>query len=133
MLCSCGHTSSHYSIRPAAQFGDLPRTICRNCAYPRPRVTVTNPYAGLVLEHATDELGQPIRVNSLRQMREAESRYHFRSLVANERSCDFDKPPQLRPRDLFEQTTETGGWLYPEIAEEMVRELRETGEIGPAS
>lgn len=81
------------------------------------------------LEHAHDEFGQPVRVSSLRQLQAAERRYGFKSLVANEREADFDKPPQHRPKDLMEATSAAGGWLYPEIAESMIQELREQGEI----
>lgn len=81
------------------------------------------------LEHAHDEMGNPVRVTSLRQLQDAERRYGFKSLVANEREADFDKPPQHRQKDLHEATSEAGGWLYPEIAESMVQEMRESGEI----
>jgi hypothetical protein len=83
----------------------------------------------LTLDHVTDEAGRPVEVTSLRQMQEAETRYRFKSLVANEREADFDKPPQTREKDLFEATTESGGWLYPEIVEAMLPELRAAGEI----
>jgi len=38
---------------------------------------VNSPYQGLVLEHAHDENGRPIVVNSLRDMSKAEEKYHF--------------------------------------------------------
>jgi len=126
MLCACGHDATHYTIRLTASG---PRTCCRACRSPRLHQSIVNPYASLRLEHATDDLGNPLEVSSLRQLREAERRYHFRSLVANEREADFDKPPQHQPKDLLEQTTEQGGWLYPEVAEGLIREMRETGEL----
>jgi hypothetical protein len=126
LLCDCTHDSPTYSIRltPAG-----PRTICRNCRHPRLRQSVANPFSSLRLDHAHDELGNPVEITSLRQMQQAERRYKFRSLVANEREADFDKPPQHRQKDLFEATSESSGWLYPEIVEAMLPELREAGEI----
>jgi hypothetical protein len=127
MICdTCGCDSSTYSVRLTAAG---PRRCCRVCRSPRLRQSVANPFANLRLEHAHDELGNPVEVTSLRQLQEAEKRYKFRSLVANERSADFDKPPQHRQKDLFEATTEAGGWLYPEIVEALIPELREAGEI----
>lgn len=126
MLCSCGHESSAYSVR-LTRLG--PHTCCRACAFPR-ICSVANPYDNFELEHVHDDNGRPLRVTSLRQMHEAERRHRFKSLVANERSADFDKPPQTRVPDLFEQTSARGGWLYPELAEQQIREMRETGEIG---
>jgi hypothetical protein len=41
------------------------------------RNSVNDPYSGLVLEHALDEKGQPIKVNSLRDMSKAEAQYGF--------------------------------------------------------
>lgn len=126
MICSCGHSATHYSVRLTAAG---PRTCCRSCRSPRLHQSVANPFSSLRLDHATDEQGQPVEVSSLGQLREAEKRYHFKSLVANECSADFDKPPQHRPKDLLEQTTEQRGWLYPEVAEGLIREMRETGEL----
>lgn len=127
MTCSrCGHDSTSFSVRlsPSGL-----RAVCRHCSAPRLRESVINPFASLRLDHAHDELGNPIEVTSLRQLQQAEKRYWFRSLVANERAADFDKPPQHRQKDLFEATSESGGWLYPEVAEAMIPELREAGEI----
>lgn len=126
MTCDCGHNSPSYSVRLTAAG---PRTRCRTCLTPPRRGSSVNPFAALTLDHATDEQGQPVSVSSLRQLREAEQRYQFKSLVANERESKFDHPPQQRHQDLLERTTESGGWLYPEIAEQQIRELREQGEI----
>lgn len=126
MNCNCGHDSSSYSVR--LTLGG-PRTICRNCRSPRMRESVANPFSAMRLDHAHDELGNPVEVTSLRQLQMAEKRYKFKSLVANEREADFDRPPQTRNPDLFEATTEAGGWLHPEIAIPMIEELREAGEI----
>jgi hypothetical protein len=62
-------------------------------------------------------------------MQMAEKRFKFKSLVANEREVDFDRPPQTKHKDLFEATTEAGGWLHPEVALPMIEELRACGEI----
>ena len=127
MICSrCGHDTPSFRVR-LTSFG--PQTICRHCSSPHPRESVANPFSALRLDHAYDESGNPVEVTSLRQLQEAEKRYKFKSLVANEREADFDKPPQHRQKDLFEATTESGGWLYPELAEAMIPELREAGEI----
>lgn len=127
MICSrCGHDSSSFSIRITSAGS---QRVCRHCTSAHPRQSVVNPFASLRLDHVTDEMGQPVEVTSLRQMQQAERRYKFRSLVANEREADFDKPPQHRQKDLFEATSEAGGWLHPEIAEPLIREMRETGEL----
>lgn len=126
MLCDCGHESSCFTINVSPRG---PRRVCRNCRSPRVRESVFNPFASMELEHAHDELGQPVRVSSLRQLQAAERRYGFKSLVANEREADFDKPPQTRDKDLFEETSAAGNWLYPEIAEGLIKEMRDQGEI----
>ena len=127
MICSrCGHDSSSFSVRFTARG---PQRVCRHCTSPQARDSVVNPFASLVLDHVHDDQGRPVEVTSLRQLQQAERRYKFRSLVANEREADFNKPPQHRQKDLFEATSESGGWLHPEIAEPMIRELREAGEI----
>lgn len=127
MICSrCQHDSTSFSIRLTSSGS---RVVCRHCSSPRLRESVANPFASLRLDHAHDELGNPIEVTSLRQLQSAEKRYKFRSLVANERAADFDKPPQHQPQDLFRATSESGGWLYPEVAEALIPELREAGEI----
>lgn len=127
MICSrCGCDSSSYSVRLTTMGA---RRICRHCSSSRARQSVVNPFASLRMDHVHDEFGQPVEVTSLRQLQQAERRYKFRSLVANEREADFDKPPQHRQKDLFEATSESGGWLYPDVVEAMLPELREAGEI----
>jgi hypothetical protein len=81
------------------------------------------------MEHVHGDDGQPLNVSSLRELREAEKRHQFKSLVANESECDFQKPPQHREKDLFERTSEAGGWLFPDVAEGLIYEMRETGEL----
>ena len=126
MICDCTHDSSAYSVclTPAG-----PRTRCRACRFPPTHQSVANPFASLTLTHAHDACGNSIEVTSLRQLQIAEKQYKLRSLVANEREADFDRPPQTRHKDLFEATSEAGGWLYPELAEAMIPELRDAGEI----
>lgn len=139
MICSkCGADSVAYTVR-LTPLG--PRVCCRRCRSPRSRPSCVNPYAGLVLDHVHDEHGRSVEVSSLRQIRDAEKRYRFRSLVANENSADFDKPPQLAAtqRSVFDQMNEPwrdedgewheSHWLYPEIAQEQVRELAAEGEL----
>jgi len=106
-----------------------PRRICRHCRSPRMRESLVNPYYDLTLDHVHDHSGQPVRVTSLRQLQQAEKEFKFKSLVGNEREADFDKPPQTPKRDLFDAMTEENKWLFPDIGLEMVRELRESGEI----
>lgn len=126
MICDqCGFDASCFSVRLTARG---PRRVCRVCRSPRARQSVVNPY-DLTLDHVHGHDGQPVRVSSLRQLQAAEREFGFKSLVANEREADFDKPPQTRQKDLFEATSEAGGWLYPELAEAMIPELREAGEI----
>ena len=135
MLCDCGHDSSSFTVQRGARGM---KRVCRNCRNPRLRESVFNPFAALELEHVSDDMGQPLRVSSLRQLREAEKRYEFKSLVANERESDFDKPPQHRQKSLVEQMSEPyrdeeGNWheshfLYPEIARELAAEMVLEGE-----
>lgn len=119
-------------------------TECKVCEYPRHSVAVcTNPYSDLTLTHCLDEQGQPVRVTSKRQLLEAEKRYNFRSLVAHTDSINFDKPPQdklanLHPADRIAQQMQEQvgrrdskgnklGFLYPEVANAQLRELKEKG------
>jgi hypothetical protein len=103
---------------------------CHVCAKPRHAGGgCLNPFAALTLTHARDELDQPIQVSSLRQLRQAEQRYHFKSVVANSDERGFDTPPSTRTPDLFEQMSQETKWLYPDVAESLVREMREAGEL----
>ena len=136
MLCDCGHDSPSFSICLTSAG---PRSRCRTCLYPPARSSVANPYADLTLDHVHDETGSPLRVTSLAQMREAERRYRFRSLVANVDSVRHDEPPQMVPKSLHEQMDEPfrdsdgnyheSHWLYPEIAREMAREMEAGNEL----
>ncbi len=125
---SCQHPTDRYVKRrlPSGSW----QVTCHVCAKPRHAGPgCLNPFSDLRLDHAHNELGQPIQVSSLRQLRAAESRYNFKSWVANTDAKNFDTPPPAKTPDLFEQMSESGGWLHPEIAEGMVAEMREAGEI----
>jgi hypothetical protein len=126
MLCDCGHDSSCFTVNIGPRG---PRRVCRNCRSPRVRESVFNPYADLTMEHVHGDDGRPLHVSSLRELRDAEKRHAFKSLVANENESDFQKPPQHREKDLFERTSEAGNWLFPDVAEGLIREMRETGEL----
>ena len=107
------------------------KITCNVCANPQhSNLAVATPLAELVLDHQHDELGRPLRVTSLRQLREAEQRLGFRSLVANEDARNFDRPPQSDRGDMFQRMSDEGQWLYPEVAESMLAEMRESGELG---
>lgn len=125
MICDCGHNSPSYII----QYSPRRRTLCRQCSRPQLRETCANPFAALTLEHVTDDQGNPLAVTSLRQLRDAEKRYHFSSCVANTDSANFDKPPQSRPASAFDSMTRENRWLYPEVAQAMLKEMQESGEI----
>jgi hypothetical protein len=129
MLCDCGHDAVSYSVRMTPRGR---KTVCRNCVRPKMRESVANPY-DLTLEHVHDGSGQPLHVGTLAELRRAEKQYKFRSLVANELSANFDKPPQKPKPDLFEAMDESGGWGdNRDACRSMVRELRESGEIPSA-
>ena len=72
------------------------------CAAERVLPTATNPYGDLTLQHVHDENGKPLRVTSARQLREAETRYNFSSVVANQDSKNFDTPPPSHQRHVGE-------------------------------
>jgi hypothetical protein len=128
-ICSsCSQPTTSYRQRLLAS--GRWQVTCLVCANPQhSSLAAANPFQELVLDHVLDEMDQPLRVTSLRQLREAEQRYHFRSLVANENSENFDKPPQSDKGDMFKRMSDENRWLYPEIAESMVAEIRESGEL----
>lgn len=124
----CGHQTTSYTMRFRA--GSI-QYECHVCEHPPiSDARVANPYGDMVIDHVLDEeTGKPLRVTSSRQLREAEKRYHFRSLVAHTNEADFDKPPQTNQASIAEQMTRDQKWLYPEIAIPMMKEMRERGEI----
>lgn len=124
--CNLPTTNYRQRLLPSGKF----KTTCNVCANPQHSLNaVATPLAELVMDHVHDEFGKPLRVTSLRQLREAEQRLHFRSVVANEDSQNFDTPPRAEHGDLFKRMSDENRWLYPELAESMVAEMRENGEI----
>ena len=106
------------------------KITCNTCLNPgHSSLAVATPLSELVMDHVHDELGRPLRVTSLRQLREAEQRLHFRSIVANEDSANFDTPPKSDKGDMFQRMSDEGKWMYPEVAEQMVEEMRASGEL----
>ena len=51
------------------------------------------------------------------------------SLVANVDESKFDDPPQHKPGSAFKTMSDEGRWLYPEIAEKMLADMKASGEI----
>lgn len=130
-ICSeCTRSTIHYKQK-LAPTGSPAKWIvtCHACANPRHSDKTANPLSELVLTHVTDEAGQPVRVTSLRQLREAEKRYHFSSVVANSDSANFDTPPAHTSGDVLSEMSKANKWLYPEVAEQMLADMRRTGEI----
>lgn len=117
----CGVTTSRY-VTKFHSGGS--RTTCHTCEHPV-KATCHNPFSDLTLEHVHDEQGRPLRVTSSRQLREAEKKYHFRSVVAHTDEANFDKPPQQQKGDLYDFMSREKKWLYPEIAESMIKDMRE--------
>lgn len=123
----CGHETTNYTMKFRA---DKVQYSCRVCEHPPIRdQRVANPYSEMIIDHVLGEDNKPLRVTSARQLREAEKRYHFRSLVAHTNEADFDKPPQTNQASIAEQMTRDQKWLYPEIAIPMMKEMRQRGEI----
>jgi hypothetical protein len=130
----CGAETNQYTMR---FFSGRAHYECRVCSHPRHRASqCVNPYENLVLEHVHDEFGKPVRVTSRRQLQQAEKRYNFRSVVGNYLEENFDKPPQQRKMSPIDEVTTAGragkkdakgnriGWMYPEVAEKMLAEVR---------
>lgn len=135
---SCGEETARYVVR---FYDGRLHQECRVCTHPRHSgySSCVNPYADLRLDHVLDEENKPVRVTSRRQLEQAEKRYNFRSLVAHTMSENFDKPPQQRKMNAIDEVTMAGragkkdehgnriGWMYPSIAESMLKEIREKG------
>ncbi len=61
-------------------------------------------FSDFTLEHVHDEYGKPVRVTSMRQLQEAEKRYHFSSVVLAQDAANIDRAPQqkaLTVRDVY--------------------------------
>ena len=118
-------------------------TECKVCNQPRHSApSCVNPYSDLTLTHVHNERGEPVRVTSKRQLLEAEKRYHFKSVVANMNSENFDKPPVgdpcagMHPADRIakQMQEQVGrrdsrgnklGFLFPEQATQLLKEIKE--------
>jgi hypothetical protein len=84
---------------------------CRCFADPPVEAGATNPYADLTIEHVYGDDNKPIRVTSARQLREAEKRFEFCSVVANMESRHFDDAPQqrvIRVEDVYKRKFRRG-------------------------
>lgn len=58
--------------------------------------TTVNPFSDLTIAHIHGEDNKPIRVTSVRQLREAEKRYGFKHHVANMNEANFGVAPSHR-------------------------------------
>jgi putative FmdB family regulatory protein len=56
------------------------------------RGSCSNPYENLTLQHVRNEQGEPVKVNSLKELREAEKKYNFTHAVSSDDHIDL--PPQ---------------------------------------
>lgn len=122
MICdSCFEEVSVYTRRHG-------KTTCRLCRSGKVR-SCADGFQSLTLTHVRDSHDRPITVTSLRQMRQIEREHHCLSAVVNLDSKHVDEPPQMRKTDAFQEMSRSGGWLYPEIAEPMLAEMRESGEL----
>jgi len=54
-----------------------------------------NVFEGFTLEHVRDEQGKKVKVNSVKELREAEKRYNFSLAIMSE--DDISKPPVHEP------------------------------------
>ncbi len=109
-------------------------TSCYACEHPQHSMQTgaVRVFSDLTLDHVTGEDGRPVRVTSLRQLREAEKRYHFRSVVANSDEKNFDRPDAIAPKrskDAFEAMTENNKWMYPDVARAMLADPRLQQEL----
>ncbi len=105
------------------------KTQCRACRSPSARPSCFNPFASLTLDHVRDGQDRPITVTSLRQLRQVEKDHRCLSAVANLDAAHIDEPPQHKPQSAFDTMSGENRWLYPEVAESMIREMRESGEL----
>jgi hypothetical protein len=93
------------------------------------RPSVYNPYANLSLDHVRDEHDRPVQVSSLRQLREVEKKHHCLSAVANLDDAHVNEPPQHKPQSAFDEMSRDNRWLFPDVATQMLKEMRESGEL----
>ena len=137
MVCDeCGIESDRYTRRLTKRGY---RTQCRSCKSPRVRPSAFNPFAELELTHVRDSNDHPVRVTSLRQLREVEKQHKCTSLIANSDEANFDDVPQQRQPTAFAEmnrpyqdadgTWQKSRWLHPEIAENMLHDMETSGEL----
>ncbi len=115
---TCGHTTQRYTSKLTARGEWIYE--CRVCTHPPVLSGAVTPFSELQLDHVHDEFGQPVRVTSLRQLREAEKRYHFRSCIANTDEENFDKPPKQEQKHLAHHVK----WLEPEIGPQIWADIQ---------
>lgn len=119
----CGTETSEYVTKLVMSTGQF-RSTCKICEHPVHSSECVNVFADLTLDHVHDEQGRPLRVTSVRQLREAEKKYHFRSLVAHENEANFDKPPQQQTGTVFDVMTREKRWLYPDTVKSLLEDCK---------
>lgn len=117
---TCGEVTAKFTTKFPAN-SSTPVITCSVCE--NPRHSLASGQGGsffdeLVLDHVHDESGQPVRVSSVRQLREAEKRYNFRHHAANMDQANWDKPPQAPSGSIQDNIK----WLHPELAERMLKD-----------
>lgn len=122
----CGHVTTMYTTKFHAGGA---HTSCKVCEHPvhSDLSLCANPFSELVIDAIHDEQGRPLRVTSARQLREAEKRYHFSSVIANWAERDFDKPPQQQKGSVGDFMSQDKKWLYPETVKEIHKDARRDG------
>lgn len=95
MTCdTCGKPV--YRTKYFASCGKFIGVDCGCCSLERAVLSVNGSFSDLTLEHIHDESGKPVHVTSLRQLREAEKRYHFSHRVANYDGENINIPEQQK-------------------------------------
>lgn len=123
----CGHDTTSYTMKFRANSVQYECHVCEHP--PISDARCANPFSEIVLDHVTGEDGRPLRVTSSRQLREAEKKYNFRSLVAHTDEANFDKPPQRNQESIADAMTRTNKWMYPDVAIPMMKEMKARGEL----
>lgn len=68
---------------------------CGCTSKPKPPVGTENVF-NLTMDHVYDEMGQKLKVENLRQLSQAESRYGFESCILSRNEQNFNDAPQQR-------------------------------------
>jgi hypothetical protein len=127
MICDeCQREADHY-VRKLTKTGF--RTQCRACKTGRVRPSVYSPFADMRIDHVHGHDGKALRVTSLRQLYEAEKEFKFKSCVGHTDEARFDDPPQQTKDTAHDIMTRENKWLYPDVAKQMVRDMKASGEI----